>query len=370
MNSETPKYDKKEKLKIVDDMKALPRPAAGSPQEQNLKKFSKDVQVIVHTVNDNEKFAAIAHFDPPKILGDDSIKKPIDLFEPNNIVLGMFGGYRAALVQTKMGDDCRVEIEEVVEHFPNARIIIAVGVAYGRVKYKFGDVLVSKVIDGVANMKFIANGNIIIQASDTRYTPVVQTLENVFARGTSTWIAKEKFECTKQGRMSDVFPGVLSSAPLLVDDKETLESILKNSPEAVGGEMEGSVLVRVQKKLSKQKRDLGVIVIKGVADYADGEKKEGKKWQFTAAMAAASYAKHKLIETGGHLFEEGKCLYVYKISEGFYNPISELSAYPLALPSKYTKFGVNSIVACDHMQMLITRYIPSVALTYQLVNEC
>ena len=172
--------------------------------------------------------------------------------------------------------------------------------------------LVSQFIDGVANMKFIANHRILIRASEIRYTRSAPTLENVFARGKDTWIAAEHFECTQGGRISDVFPGVLSSAPILVDDKETLESILKNCPEAVGGEMEGSVLVRVQKKVSKQNRDLGVIVIKGVADYADGKKKEGKKWQFTAAMAAASYAKHKLIETGGHLFEESKCLHVIR----------------------------------------------------------
>ena len=314
-NTETPKYGEKEKLEIVKNKKALPKPAAKSPLEKNLKKFSKNVQIIVHTVNDKEKFAALAHFDRPELLGDDTVKKPIHLFEPNKIVLGMFGGYKAALVQTRMGNDCLDEIEECVEHFPNARIIIALGVAYGasRSKYKLGDVLVSQFIDGVANMKFMANHCILIRASEIRYTRTAQPLENVFARGKDTWIAEENFECTKQGRISDVFPGVLSSAPILVDDKETLESIQKNCPEAVGGEMEGSVLVRVQKKLSKEKRDLSVIVIKGVADYADGKKKQGKKWQFTAAMAAASYAKHKLIETGGRLFEEGKCLYVYKI---------------------------------------------------------
>ena len=37
----------------------------------------------------------------------------------------------------------------------------------------------------------------------------------------------------------------------------------------------------------------GVMLIKGVADYADGKKT--KHWQFTAAMAALHYTESRLI---------------------------------------------------------------------------
>ncbi len=49
-------------------------------------------------------------------------------------------------------------------------------------------------------------------------------------------------------------------------------------------------------------RELGVIM--SIEDYADGSK--GKEWQLTAAMAAASYAEHKLKLTDGKLFTESK----------------------------------------------------------------
>ena len=42
----------------------------------------------------------------------------------------------------------------------------------------------------------------------------------------------------------------------------------------------------------KSHPSLEVIIIKGVADYADGEK--NKQWQLTAAMAAASYTHFQL----------------------------------------------------------------------------
>ncbi len=79
------------------------------------------------------------------------------------------------------------------------------------------------------------------------------------------------------------------------------------SPEAIGGEMEGVILVEIRKRLESRAppRELGVIIIKGVADYADGSK--GEEWQLTAAMAAASYAKHRLEFTHGMLFiKDGK----------------------------------------------------------------
>lgn len=53
--------------------------------------------------------------------------------------------------------------------------------------------------------------------------------------------------------------------------------------------MEGGVLLEFERK----RKIKGVIVIKGVVDYADGKK--SKEWQYTAAMAALNYTKIKLL---------------------------------------------------------------------------
>ena len=53
--------------------------------------------------------------------------------------------------------------------------------------------------------------------------------------------------------------------------------------------MEGWVLYT---NIINEHPNLEVIIIKGVADYADGEKP--KQWQLTAAMAAANYTHFQL----------------------------------------------------------------------------
>ena len=76
---------------------------------------------------------------------------------------------------------------------------------------------------------------------------------------------------------------------------------------AIGGEMEGGVLLEIQNKHNADKarhHDLGVIIIKGVGDFGDVQKQDGKKWQYTASLAAASYIEHKLSMTGGRLFKK------------------------------------------------------------------
>lgn len=58
------------------------------------------------------------------------------------------------------------------------------------------------------------------------------------------------------------------------------DKFLRAKSVAIGGEMEGGELL----EFHNDQKIKGVIVIKGVADYADGKKE--KDWQFTAAMAA------------------------------------------------------------------------------------
>ena len=307
-------YTDDEKDRIIKEKNLHVRPRTGTSLCNTLEEFAKEVVIIIQTVNENEFWAAVNHMGPPlsddgNPLHSDSNGKPLKtcvIFPRAASHVGIFGGYKAALVQTEMGDDCRDNIEDSLQYFRKAKAIIGIGVAYGmsREKCKFGDVLVSKFIQDGSTVKFAKDGSI-IQRSQT--VEVSQKLRDVFCKASNFAVG---FKCTKgkEGRCPKIIPGIIVSMSWLVDNDETKRKILENSPEAVGGEMEGYVLTKVQKKLANQKqpRQLGVIIIKGVADYADGKKEKG--WQFTAAMAAVGYAHHQLEKNPGE-FETGKSLY-------------------------------------------------------------
>ena len=57
---------------------------------------------------------------PPELeAGKPLTERTVDLYEPNNIVLGMFGRYKSALIQTEMGVDSR---EVHLTNFPKSSL--------------------------------------------------------------------------------------------------------------------------------------------------------------------------------------------------------------------------------------------------------
>ena len=214
---------------------------------------------------------------------DKSVRFP----EPDmNIPVGMFAGYKAAIVWTEQGSSCEHDLRKVLELFPNTQAILGVGVAGGmdRKKVSFCDVLVaSQIIDYGARPR-VQEGQIVRrgQILDTK-----QTLMGIF-KGRTQW----NFSCTTKDRKSKAVIGPIASGPFLLDDPDMKEGIKKEG--AIGVEMEGWVLyTHILKEFSR----LQVIIVKAVSDYADGKK--DKKWQLTAAMAAASYVRCQLEDNPG-----------------------------------------------------------------------
>ena len=280
----------------IANVEGLPKPAKGSTELKALETFASEVPIILHTVNEYETQAVLGEMDAPKLQLPTQIEGPINLLNvPNKIILGMFGGYKSALVQTKQGENCKGEIEDALDRLSNIRAVIAIGVAYSKTQYKFGDVLVSKTIRAVTTPKF-KEDRIDPRSSEFNCVPVLDELMNTFTRNLGTW---KDFTCTDTGRNSIVYTGDIVSVSWLIADRETRDKLLENFPDAIGGEMEGVELVKIQKA-----HNIGVIIIKGAADYGDQKKQGGKKWQFTAAKAATSYAKHKLEKTTGQLFAD------------------------------------------------------------------
>jgi nucleoside phosphorylase len=278
---ETPLYDNTKQKKLYRENSPGNPPQEGSPEYTKLMKFSSEVGVILHTVNKNEYQAAVIRMEPP----GDGFTKAIQNFPKPGMVVGMFAGKKVALIQTSQGIKSREKLDKALESFLNAMYIIAVGVCYAfdRNKYKLGDVIVSTKISDFANPKYKRDGRI----EDRGETIDIEGfLSDAFCLNP---IHDPEFEVTSE-RESDVHSGRFLSHPALMDNKTERDKFHAAAPNAIGGEMEGGVLMQVKKEEKNSIR--GIIVIKGVVDYADGDKE--KQWQFTAALAAVHYTKSKL----------------------------------------------------------------------------
>ena len=278
--------------------------------------------LLIHTVNENEFWAAVDHFGPPEpeLTYDDGtpVDRLINFFKVR-MFLGTFGGYKSALIQTKMGADCRNEIEQALQILPNVQAVIAVGIGYGkdREDLMYADVMVSTWIEDISNVKFAGDGEIRHRGEKTMVRPI---LVDIFAKQQKRFAVETGFVVSEEGRPPNIEDGVIVSAPWLIDNKNIKNRLLMTSPEAVGGEMEGWVLISIQKKNEEEKpsRYIGVIVIKAVSDFADGTK--DRRWQMSGSMASVGYAEFQLEQTQGQAFARKSCIY-------WFNNVNAITTY-------------------------------------------
>ncbi len=256
-------------------------PEIDTHEYELLKGYKNQVEVILHTVNNNEYNAATTYLSAPGIEGGFFEKATI--FPRTCIVLGTFAGKKVALIQTEQGSKIRGDIGEAINMFPKAICILGIGVCYAmdNKKYKLGDVLISNQIKDFVNFKTKANGKLEDRGQAIN---IKKPLLRIFCKNTDNHdpllVASE--------RNFKAFPGTLVCSPQLVNNFKLREKIKEAVPSAIGGEMEGGELLNfvLEEKIK------GIIIIKGVADYGDGWK--SKEWQFTAATAAFKYAESKL----------------------------------------------------------------------------
>ncbi len=251
-------------------------------EEEELESFCKDVKIILHTVNPNEFDAATTYIKPPS----DNFNSAV-IYPDSCMVVGKFADIKTAIIQTDAGTKCRKFIEDAHKAYPAADFVIGVGVgyAYSEEKCKLADVLVSKKISNFANCKF--DGDKIEDRGET--IDVVHELSKIFCINTKC----KAYIVSTSERASKIHCGTICSYSALFNSTEMRDKFgeqVRTKP--VGGEMEGSVLLEFQ----QDKKFNGAIIIKGVADYGDGNK--AKDWQFTAAMAALHYAEAKLRSSG------------------------------------------------------------------------
>jgi len=255
--------------------------------------FANSVSVVIQSCNTNEYYAALELMKPPVLGTDPELETAIRY--PGTamiIVLGTFAGHKAAITWTEQGASCEGPLRATLGFFPNTKAILGLGVAFGmdRNAVRFCDVLVAEQIADYAERPRIQEGGIYPRG---QILNTKDGLKNIFCKDRVGW----QFRCTNEGRFAKLVFSQLVSSPFLLDDDTLKKSIIKHNPQAEGGDMEGWVLyTHIQTGFPK----VATIIIKGVADYADGTK--DKRWQMTAAKAAVDYA-HFQLKRRGAIFD-------------------------------------------------------------------
>lgn len=283
---------------------ALTNPPQNTSLHDALQEYVKTVVVIIHTTEYEEWLVVQENMDAPKL---ESVKEKqerpliLTLNADTELVLGEFCGYSAALI-TALSPTEFTQFEEALPCLSSARCILSIGALFAITKknQKLCDVVVSDCIDGIHEINKPGDTKLVkFGLHDTRFTPVSQSLINVFQPDNS-W---EGFDCTKQrGRKSKVSTGIIISMPYEIFAKcyDFMDKVLElpcNESTYLGLEMAGTPILQIIDQLkAKNNHKMDVILIKGIRAYV-GDLRRDKdiwKWQITACMAAIDYAKHKL----------------------------------------------------------------------------
>jgi nucleoside phosphorylase len=178
---------------------------------------------------------------------------------------GSLGCYKIAHVQCAMGSISRASSIITVTNALfrlKSKIVVMIGIAFGvdEAKQKIGDVLISESVIPY-NIKRVGKDNIIHRGIET---PASILLVNRF-KNIRTW----EF-LTNGDSKANVFFTRLLSGEELIDNIEYRNILMKEYPDSGGGEMEGAGISTA----CGDKIDW--ILVKGICDFANGNKGENK----------------------------------------------------------------------------------------------
>jgi nucleoside phosphorylase len=192
--------------------------------------------------------------------------------------LGQVGSARVFLTQSEMGssglDGSLLTVRKGIEALSPLAVIM-VGIAFGRDEntQTIGDILVAKQLRPYDLRKIGQDGTIFWRGDKA---PASTMLLSLFRTAEQNW---------NVSNTSKVHFGTVLSGETLIDNKEYRDLLFDGEPEADGGEMEGTGLYTA---CHDQKVDW--ILVKGICDWADGNKSQDKKSrQKMAASNAAAF---------------------------------------------------------------------------------
>lgn len=201
------------------------------------------------------------------------IKTPND---SQTYYLGKFGQYKIAHVQCGMGSlsrDASTLTASNAIKLLNPKFLLMAGIAFGidDTKQKIGDVLVSEAILPYNSKRVGKNQTIQRAAATSASLTILNRFKNL-----RTW---EYF--VNETDKSELICGHILSGEELIDNKEHRDELLKTYQNAKGGEMEGAGIV------SACDGKLQWIIVKGICDFADGNKGQNKETNQRIAASAA-----------------------------------------------------------------------------------
>ena len=231
--------------------KTINCPIKGSFEYNEVNAFSKEVEIVLHTILDIEFQAALSLVDPPNEFFEMAVNFPDD-----DTLVGMFANQKVALIQANPYNG---EVETAIAAFPKAKYIISIGICYSSDKTKkIGDVLVSVPTE-----------------------PEVGNFEKLFSNLNEDDF---NFEVSFSRRVSKAYADSYSAIIDCQEDRDKVQDA------ALKSERKGGKLLRLQ----ENKKINGVIVVKGIVDNGEISKVTDLKWNYTAALAALHYAQSKV----------------------------------------------------------------------------
>lgn len=197
--------------------------------------------------------------------------------------LGCIGGARVTLLQCEAGSvgpgSSLVTVLDAIDEL-RPSCVLMVGIAFGTApaRQRIAQILVSKQLQcyEMQRVGTGATGEPAIIPRGDRVTASTKVLGRLRA-ATAGWTESVTF-------------GLLLSGEKLVDNLALRTELVRNEPEAIGGEMEGAGLYT-----AAQERHVDWAVIKAICDWADGKKRVRKgDRQKRAADSAARFIVHAL----------------------------------------------------------------------------
>jgi nucleoside phosphorylase len=238
-----------------------------------------EADVLIVTVTKVESSATIAAFEQIS----DVKAKPQSIEDRFYFNLGTIGSARVFLTQSEMGsgglDASLMTVYKGIEALSPTAIIM-VGIAFGvnEQKQSIGDILVTEQL----------------RLYDLQRVGTQDGQEQIILRGdkphASSWLITLCKSADLLWEGAKVRFGTVLTGEKLVDNMDYRDRLQSMESEAIGGEMEGTGLY-----VACQDKKVDWILVKGICDWADGNKAQDKdSRQKTAANNAAAFVVHAL----------------------------------------------------------------------------
>jgi nucleoside phosphorylase len=257
-------------------------PATKELRADQLTGLSNGIDVVIMTATEVERDAVLRRLSPFP-----ARRNVVTGFVgPETYFVGRFGEFNAVVTKCRMGSagpGSATLAADQAQRIWRPRAIIMAGIAFGKdpMKQQFADVLVASEIIPYEQQRVgvteIVQRGIIPPSNPT----LLNRFDNVVG-----WEFLRPDGVKAKCRLGSILSG-----EKLVDDPEFKASLLRQFPQAIGGEMEGVGLCAAAIRSS-----VPWILVKAISDWGDGKKH--KKHQPLAAAAAVSLIYHVLSQKG------------------------------------------------------------------------